>query len=812
MKDHFWFGEMINDEELEKILTQEFSWASCRDNFNSSALISSISKWSKSVESEFGAIIDRDYLRELLEFCDEKSLKGKVVKELGSFDSLVMRRVDYENSFFEKRSPLGVLTHILPGNSEGLSFLAAIEGLLVGNINIIKLAQSESTLAIELSKSLIKSDSTGFVKNRLSFLRLPSASPLLDKVIRLSQGVSAWGGDNALVSIRSKMSAQTSFIPWGHKISFGLVSSSSGSQKQMEELAADVIDLNQQACSSPQVIFYECTSENELREFAERLFPFLTHASRLKGALVLDDMERAELQNESLVYQFMESQGEAFMLQADDVRLYGKMDSELLPSPLNRTIHLRPISKKGLSKTLFHWREYLQTCGLVSKDQMDFLDWSNYLLEAGISRVCLPGKMVQSYAGEPHDGQFALERFTKTVRIELPGVCNQSTLFTTPLAKPIDSSILMDKEDFQNQEDLGLGTLYFKSGGSSGEPKISRFSYADYYSQMQAAADGLIAGGFEPTRDRVANLFFGGCLYGGFSSFTTILEKLKAVQLPMGAIEDYQFLTSQITSLKVNTLFGMPSYIFQYLKDQESELKKYGGISKIFYGGEHFSSGQRKWMEETFGFSLIKSASYGSVDAGPIGFQCLHSTGGVHHLNDQLQVLEVLEINSDKPVGINEIGRLVVTTPAREAMKVERYDIGDLGRWVPEKCKCGSSSPRFELLGRSGDVFRAAGNFLNYRKFEFILGDLGYSSEFQVKIESSGERDSVTLVLSSDTAIELSCDKMIFLDNIKELREAVIDEGVLDFSIEYKESSDLERVKSSGKLRRVIDNRTYGSL
>jgi hypothetical protein len=111
MKDHFWFGEMINDEELEKILTQEFSWASCRDNFNSSALISSISKWSKSVESEFGAIIDRDYLRELLEFCDEKSLKGKVVKELGSFDSLVMRRVDYENSFFEKRSPLGVLTH-----------------------------------------------------------------------------------------------------------------------------------------------------------------------------------------------------------------------------------------------------------------------------------------------------------------------------------------------------------------------------------------------------------------------------------------------------------------------------------------------------------------------------------------------------------------------------------------------------------------------------------------------------------------------------------------------------------------------------
>jgi len=809
MKKHFWFGQLVDDSALEDFLERDLDWIHApKPHFNILEVIKSLDRWSKKLTLD----IDLDFKKELIKFCDAGELKKKFIKELGSIEALTLRRVDFKGNYFEKRSPLGIITHILPGNSEGLSFLAAIEALLVGNTSIVKLSSTESDLAIELCLNLIENDTSGCIQSRLAFLRLESNSKLLSRALALSHGVSAWGGDSALSSIKSLLSPQTTFIPWGHKISFALVSKGEKSKEQLEKLAHDVIDLNQQACSSPQSLFLECDSKEELKAFALKFLPFLVQAARKKGPMNLDNMERAEIQNESMIFRFMEAQGEAFFLEEEDVRILGKMKSEMSPSPLNRTLQLRPISKGNVSKVLFRWSEYLQTCGLLCNDQTEYLSWCELLLNAGVPRICLPGKMVDSYSGEPHDGQFALERFSKIVRLEMPTGENFNSLLGEPLVRPSRSRALMNKNDFQNQEDSGLAHFYFKSGGSSGTPKISRFSYQDYHSQMQAAADGLICAGLDPSSDRVINLFFGGGLYGGFLSFTTILEKLNAVQLPMGAVEDFDFITSQIIALKVNTLFGMPSYLFQYLEDQEEELNHYGGLTKIFYGGEHFSSGQRSWIRKKFSIDFIKSASYGSVDAGPIGYQCPYSTGGVHHLNHQLQTLEILDLERDQDVAGEEVGRLIVSTPSREAMVVERYDIGDLGRWVLGPCQCGSPSPRFELLGRTGDVFRAAGNFLSYKKFETILSDQGFVGEFQIILDNDGHQDRLSLVLGFSDGKKPVVDSMNIINEIKELREAVMDEGLLNFSLLYSESGVLDRVESSGKLRHVIDKREIGRI
>ena len=80
--------------------------------------------------------------------------------------------------------------------------------------------------------------------------------------------------------------------------------------------------------------------------------------------------------------------------------------------------------------------------------------------------------------------------------------------------------------------------MYFRSGGSSGTPALSGFSYRDFQRQMRATADGLFAAGLDPARDRVMNLFFSGGLYGGFFSFAKVLELLDVTHLPMGAPAD----------------------------------------------------------------------------------------------------------------------------------------------------------------------------------------------------------------------------------------------------------------------------------
>src|SRR4029077_15753354 len=98
---------------------------------------------------------------------------------------------------------------------------------------------------------------------------------------------------------------------------------------------------------------------------------------------------------------------------------------------------------------------------------------------------------------------------------------------------------IMTKADFQAMKvDERHAQLYFKSGGSSGEPKLSVFTYDDYHEQMRAGAEGLYAAGLEPAKDRSMNLFFSGGLYGGFLRIFSVLEELRAIHFPMAAQTD----------------------------------------------------------------------------------------------------------------------------------------------------------------------------------------------------------------------------------------------------------------------------------
>jgi len=371
---------------------------------------------------------------------------------------------------------------------------------------------------------------------------------------------------------------------------------------------------------------------------------------------------------------------------------------------------------------------------------------------------------------------------------------------------------IMTKQDFQLQfpapED---SDLYFHSGGSSGEPKVSVFTYEDYHRQMELAAEGLFAAGLDPKNDLAMNLFYAGALYGGFVSFFTILEKLQCRHFPMGAHPDYRFVAETICNNKVNVLLGMPSYLLQLFQAEEKRLAETACVKKIFFGGEHFSPSQMDFFKRHFKIEVIKSASYGSVDAGPLGFQCQHSEGGIHHLHHRLHDLEIVEIDQDKPAAKDEVGRLLITSKVRKGQKIERYEIGDLGRWVPEACACGRTQPRFELMGRTGDVFRIGATFLNYRALlKSFSEDLNYVGPFQIHLYPAKDLNKEKIIFFLDknalapsllTAVEQA------LFHIKDFDFAVKKDKTLDFKIELVDISIFEKSKGSGKIRNVVDHR-----
>lgn len=813
---HLWKGNWIDDKELqEKLhnLNEEVS-SSLTNAPTLNIIIDTLEKFGKKLSENPELIkgFDSDY-SEVANFCRRDFLEKKLLRELGTKDWGDLTRVEFESDLFESWSPLGVLSHITPSNAPALAFLAVVEGLLAGNVNILKLSSRDNDFALKSLEALFTCDETDKIKNSVMALRISSAEKeTLSQILNVSDGISVWGGDNAINSISEMAPVGARIIPWGHKISFAYVANEMKTSNELAKLADDCVLMEQQACSSPQVIYFETDSFDEVKEFSKEFSKHLAIASDKVPTIEKDIQEQAELTNVTELAKLDEVWGENFVIEDKnkDWRIIADISSSMKPSPLFRTIWIKPLLPTKLISTLRPFRNYLQTgCLLAEPKRAPMI--GNGLIKAGVNRITLAGKMLESYEGEPHDGLYALPRFMRKVRAEfqnLNGIYRLSDFEKTEHIIP--DVPVMDKKSFQekgiNEEKV---QLKFRSGGSSGKPALSPFSYDDYHAQMQAAAEGLYASGLEPKTDRVINLFFGGGLYGGFISFFTILEDLEVVHFPMSAHDNLDFVIDTIIEQKINTLLGMPSYLVTLLQKGKERFKESGVLEKVFYGGEHFTPKQKTWLKEEFNIDLVRSASYGSVDAGPLGYQCPCCEGAEHHLHQKLHHLEILKIDSDEPVNKNnteEIGRLVFTSYKREAIDITRYDLGDLGRWAKD-CECGRKSPRFELMGRAGDIFRAAGTFINFQKLcNILLHKSNYSGEAQLIITKEDNLDFIQLVMDNSFTEEIDYKKII-LENYFELDEVYTKEKTLNFEVNLVDAKSLLRTAGSGKLIRVKDER-----
>jgi phenylacetate-coenzyme A ligase PaaK-like adenylate-forming protein len=832
--NHFWQGHWFNDEQLtEKLqalpqtiadtLLQPWELESVlvTANLFSERLRTDLALQAKfeKVLRENNEILPEDSItalcQELADFLSLTNLREKVRRELKEETPFETHRIRFDQAVFERWAPLGFLVHVAPGNVFSVAALSAIEGLLTGNINFVKTSSDSSLFTQMFFEEFFKGDATGTLKHFVLVSRISSRQrDHLQLILNHADGLSAWGGEEAISSLRSLLPSTARMIAWGHRLSFAYVAKSHlGNEAVFAALAVDICALDQQACSSPQCIYLETDSVDDLQVFAKRLATALTEISPSIPQRIPNEAEAAEI---TVV---MEKQKISRSLDQGDLitdihgqwRILVDFRSALTASPLFRTIWLKPLPVNKIIPTLRPLRGYLQSVGLAA-DVADFPSLAKAFQAAGALRLRPLGKMIESYSGEPHDGEYALARYSRRISIEgdsrFRGISTFSQIL--PLSSATVSGPIMNKESFQAAVVADADShLFFKSGGSSGQPKISVFTYADYKRQMRCASEGLYAAGLDPLQDRCMNLFFGGGLYGGFLSFFSVLEAMQAKQFPMAAHYEWNVVIDTIIDHKVNVLLGMPSYLLQLFAQGGTRLARAGIVTKIFYGGEHFTSAQKAHLQRDFGVEIIRSASYGSVDAGPLGYQCEHCEGSIHHLNSELQHLEIVKIDSEEPVAENEIGRLLFTSKVRSGQTVSRYEIGDVGRWVPGACSCGRQSQRFELLGRHGDVFRVGGSYLNFRKWEKILSeDLAYMGEFQIVLQKNGLMDEVELRFQESASLPGLFLTETLLSGDQDLKELVRVDKALSLKAVPTASAAFERTPGSGKLIRVIDRRT----
>ncbi|RST08831.1 hypothetical protein EF910_00930 [Streptomyces sp. WAC07149] len=832
---HFWQGAFIGDEEagrrlaalpdaveaaLASVLETETVLAAC------DALAGALRDPAHPVRARLAAQLpageDPALLAELGGLLDRRELTRKLRRELGGATPGRLDRADPRETVYEAWAPVGLVAHIAPGNAATVAPLSIVEGLLAGNVNVLKTSSADSLFTQHLMAELAAFDPGGALAARVIVLRFPSSrQEWLRQMCAPADAVAVWGGEGAVEGVAAHVPAGCRLVEWGHRISFAYLTADAWSDAgTLDALAADVCLHEQQACSSPQVVYLDTGDEGEVFAFAERFAAVLAArppAATDAALAAPDPAEAAEVTTTELVARLEEHLGLTRVFAAPDGswRVMADTRSPLTASPLHRSVWVKPLPRERLIATLRPMRRYLQTAGLAGSTT-DIAELSRTVLAAGVTRVTPVGAMLESYAGEPHDGVYALQRYSRRVAVQADPARFATTACLDDLARPVvlppPAGPLLGKEDVQAPaRELGRADaeLYFRSGGSTGAPALSVFSYDDYDTQMHAAARGLLAAGYDPVGDRTANLFYCGGMYGSFISFFSVLERLGGVQLPLSAGPDHRATAQALVDHGADTLFGMPSYLWQLLHAEADALRAYGGLRKVFYGGEHFTEEQRHTLREEFGIETIRSITYGSTDLGPLGYQCTESSGGVHHLHADLHTMEIVDLAEDRPVAPGETGRLVFSTHARRGQQLGRYLIGDLGREVPGRCPCGRHAPRFELMGRTGDVMRVATYFLNHRRFLALAGEQGgLRGELQIRLDRTEARERLTVRVEQTPSTDPERLREVFLTGYPELRSAV-SECLLDLVVEPVAGPSLHRSPTSGKLLAVVDARRH---
>ncbi|MGB5822733.1 MAG: aldehyde dehydrogenase family protein [Proteocatella sp.] len=822
MIKHIWKGIGISDSQLYKnieILEDEID-SILKDNLSTEDVILACESVSDNIKKgkypHFIEALKKDdcenpqlILDALSTNLSRKALEKKLLCELSTTSPFEIKKSDFTTNNFEAWKPMGVLVHITAGNSPIVAPMAAVEGLLTGNINIIKTSSNTGFFPLVFLEELSK------YSNLKSFIFLfaisSKESVLLQKMLDSADCVSAWGSENAIDAIRTMVPKGIPVVSWGHRISFSYITKSQINQATADELAKSICRNNQQSCSSPQSAFRDTDSQDDILEFAGLLAKSLEHSKSLYPIPEPDIHQQAEISAISLQHKTDMCFNAGDTIEDDDFtyKILINYTTQFMPSPLFRTIWLSPLKQESLASTIRAMRGYLQTAGL-SCDISELERLSNTLYRGGVTRITPIGSMSESYSGEPHDGVYALPRFMKRVslRTTLPidGISDFSMLKSRPQPK-FTSEKIKGKSDYPSVPENGTRIL-MKSGGTTGDPVYCSYSQNDYQAYIvEAGAKALLCAGLEPQNDVTADLLKAGNLYGGMNCFISIFDHLKAPHLNISGLEDYNLAADYIIKGRANALLGAPSYIIRILKDNEKKFLKYGRLQKVFFGGEAFSKAQIDYIRNTFGINHIQSMLYGANETGTMGYSCSHCDLNEFHLCSDIQILEILKLDSDEPCTENETGRMLFTGFKKENCATQRYEIGDLGCFISGDCACGSKEPRFKLQGRYGDVIRVGGTFFNYQKIVSILSqNLKYSGRLQLILEKKIDREIMTFRMEN---IDLTRDKLeeVLFESGYDSFLKTVPTKLLQLNLEIVNSDEYIMNKTSMKLRNIIDNR-----
>lgn len=211
---------------------------------------------------------------------------------------------------------------------------------------------------------------------------------------------------------------------------------------------------------------------------------------------------------------------------------------------------------------------------------------------------------------------------------------------------------------------------------------------------------------------------------------------------------------SSLKLLNATGLFAFPTFLEELANKAEQSgvvpTRDLPNLRLVTIAGEMRSTDLQQRMEDFWGIKVREI--YGGAEMPFIAAQC--AEGGGMHLNPEF-IVEVLDAETQQPVGPGEPGVVVASELERIAYPMLRYWTGDITAGLDfSPCDCGRTTPRMgRIIGRIGDIARIKGLFVvpgQVQRALDVLPDLG---KFQLVVDRPGTQDTLAVRIEHSGAV-----------------------------------------------------------
>ena len=774
-----------------------------------------------------------------------------------------------------KAEPLGIVSHISAGNVFVGGVDSLIQGIVTKNINLMKMSTVDPIFPVLFAKSLKEFDTTGILHKAMALINWKGGTQEIENIIKKEcDAIVVYGGADTIRAYRKNLGLHCKLIEYGPKYSFVMVEKEMlykrGIKESAKLIAKDAIMWEQSACSSPHTIYVE--GEDTAKELLVEIGKAYDEwAKEIPQGEVYEDeaVEITKVRELARVNKAL-GDGDYYFSEANLSTIVYQSSTEFQVSCHNRTLFLKVVNNLDeVIDIVSPMGDYIQSVAILASDKKT-KELSLKLASFGADRFVEIGRMSARKHGTPHDGTKGLSELLRWVSLSrndievdwqigalwekydkradgfdyLPNSARDTLTFNrlkrivdvakdkSPLLKKRFKDIEFDDfdsfrklpflsgDDYKKYlppagdgiltEDVSKSGFVFSSGGTTGMPKSVYRTTKEQYFNAVRLGKGLALSVFDEN-DTVANLLFAGNMWASFISFTQALEHTGCTILPIAGNHSMEEIVNNLMIYKANAIITIPSVLLsvaEYVQTNNINLT----IKKVSTGGEHLFKEAKEYLSKTLGVEKFASTGYTTNDTGAIGYQCEYMSGVEHHVHEDLHFVEILDIDTNEPVEVGKIGKIVVTNLQRTLMPTVRYEVGDVGRWVEKECKCGRKTRIFELLGRSDDIVIIGGGNITPDVISTAIYPFdSLSSHFQMCIKLDEHKDELTVLVEAkkESFEDISNDvKNAILSLSKELKIMSKEGLISEVKVKILKPNTIKRNPKTGKIKLIVDERT----